>query len=164
MKGFNCLQCNELVCIIQSQQPTNRKKTMKAIKITEANKTVIEAALKAANGAATAHTTTTFKEVEFVATMMEQQVYRLVGTKDMMVGAKVTHQSGDSLPNAYKYDRQVTVITMERRATGWFLTSATSATAYKEAGRETIYLTEQQDEAAIAQLRKAYKVTKSATN
>ncbi len=131
---------------------------MKALKITEANKTAIEAALKAVNGKAIAHTFTTATEIEWIADHYEQKVIDLVGAKNRATGAKVTYQSGKELPNAYDHTRQVTIVTLERSSTGWFLTSVTKTTGYKSAGKGHLYLTAQQDASAHEQLRKAYSV------
>lgn len=128
------------------------------IKVTKENTSAIESALKAANGRAKGHTYTVYSEVEGIANAYEKKVIALVGAKARAIGAKVSFQSGDELPNAYKYKRLVTVGAIERRASGWFLISLGCVEGYNEAGREKLVLTKSQDGVAIEQLRKQYSV------
>ncbi len=130
-----------------------------ALKVCQENKAAIDAALKSANGKAKTHTYTEFDDIESIANRYEKIVAELVGAKSRAVGAKVSDQSGAELPNAYKYRREVTVVTLERRSTGWFLINAACVTGYKDAGKSHLYLTPAQDEAAHAQLRKLYTVS-----
>ena len=133
---------------------------MKALNITEKNKSAIEATLKDCNGKATAHSYTEFGEIEYCALQAEEKVVALVGAKDRAVGAVFYSQSGGSVANAYKYSREGTEVRLERRSTGWFLTEVTRKAIYKDGGKDLLFLTPDQDEAAIAKIRKSYTILK----
>ena len=135
----------------------------KSIKVSKENAAAIEAVLHAANGKSYSHAYTSFAEIVGVANFAEQELTKLLGGKTNWTGATVHDRSGGELPNSYKYSRQCTAIKLERKSTGWFLSSASSVLAYKEAGKTSLVLTQKQDELAIAKLRKAYTVAKTAT-
>lgn len=129
---------------------------MKALKITEKNKVAIEAELSECNGKATAHAYTKYEDIAQCANIAEGKVIGLVGSQDRAIGAVFCAQSGSSVPNAYKYTRESTSIRIERRASGWFLTDVFRKALYKDGGKKWLVLTEQQDLAAVALLRKSY--------
>ncbi len=134
---------------------------MKSIKITAANATAIRAALASVNGRADSHTYTAFADIERVTVIAERQLEALIGGKSNWTGAIVWDRSGDGLPNAYKYSRVCTSIKLVRKSTGWFLESIAAVTAYKDAGKTTVYLTADQDALAVAKVRKQYTVQSS---
>lgn len=134
---------------------------MKSIKITQANKVAITAALRSANGTAAAHTVTDYSIVEMIAAKYEEKLLALVGTKARAAGAMVTYVSGDALPKAYDYGRIVSHLTLERRSSAWFLTNATTRTAHTEFGAERLILSKTQDEAAVSIFRRKYQVAPS---
>lgn len=128
------------------------------IKIDKANTTAIEAALLAVNGRAHDHAYTTFCAVEKIAQESEKQVIGLVGSKKAAVGALAESTSGKDMPNAYRYSRVGTTVTIERCSTGWFLVGVAGATLYQQGGKARLTLTEQQDGIAVLQLRSQYRI------
>jgi hypothetical protein len=133
---------------------------LKAININAANARKIEAALAAVNGRASAHTFTTFAEVEQVATTLERKLQGLGIAKKYRAGAGGTARSGDGVAKAYDYTRKATEIRIERRSSTWFLAAIYEATAYAEGSHPRLVLTENQDAIAIANLRSAYSVNR----
>lgn len=132
---------------------------MKAIKITAANTSAIEAALHEINGRAHDHTYNYYSEVSYEAEQAEKKTVALVGAKDRSVGAIWSVTSGGRVANSYKYSRIGTTIKIERRASGWFLVDVSPARLYNEGGGSgRLTLTKEQDEAACAMLRKQYRV------
>jgi hypothetical protein len=129
---------------------------MKATRITEQNQSAIVAILAAVNGKSTAHTFTTYAEIEQIAAQAEKQVVDLVGSQKAAVGAQLKATSGEKVPNAYKYSRDGTQVTIERRASGWFLVDARHATLYASGGASKLTLTAEQDARAIEVLRSKY--------
>jgi hypothetical protein len=130
---------------------------MKATRITEQNQSAIVAILAAVNGKSTAHTFTTYSEIEQIAAQAEKQVIDLVGSQKAAVGARLKATSGEKVPNAYKYSRDGTQVTIERRASGWFLVDARHATLYSSGGGASkLTLTAEQDARAIEVLRSKY--------
>ena len=121
------------------------------------NKAIFEA-LKSVNGNATQHTITSSKYIIELANEYEKILYRLVGKKSVMPGAVVSHQSGGKLPNAYKYSRVVTYVELTRGSDNWYLTNCQTATAWNDAGKTSLKLTEKQDTEVIANLHTQYNV------
>jgi hypothetical protein len=131
------------------------------IKIDEQNREAINAALAAANGKATAHTFTTASEVIAAANDAEAQIAALGISKNERAGATARASSGGKLPNAYKYSRVTTRITITRGASAWFLTELTTADTWdKSAGGTYVTVTAAQDAIAIAKFRASYSVAK----
>jgi hypothetical protein len=126
------------------------------IKIVAENAEKIQTALNEANGKANAHTYNKASDVIDSAAYFETQVVGIVGSQKAAVGAIGTDRSGSQLPNKYQNSRIVTLLTMERTSSGWFLTDVQTVTAWKEAGKQVIKLTAEQDAAAISHLRKQY--------
>jgi hypothetical protein len=135
---------------------------MKAIKLTADNTAAIHAALEAVNGKAIQHTYSAREVLELVP-YFENKLVTLVGSKKLAPGAKASSRSGGALPNAYKYSRTVTDVEIERRSSAWYLVSVSSATAYKEAGKDLLKLTTEQDATAVANFRKQYFVMRPAS-
>lgn len=131
---------------------------MKPIKIAADNVADISTALFNANGRAEGHTLTSGSAVVDIAAVFEAQLVKLVGSKKSAVGARAFYQSGDQLPSAYKYSRRVTLLTLERRSTGWYLTQAKAGESYREAGPQHLILTEEQDAIAVSIFKKSYRV------
>jgi hypothetical protein len=72
--------------------------------------------------------------------------------------------SGSSLPNAYKYTRIVSHITITRGSSAWFLTEiSTCETWDKSAGGTYLTVTPEQDAIACAKFRASYSVQKVAS-
>ena len=111
-------------------------------------------ALAAVNGDAREHTYTTYT-LRQVADRAEIHLDALGLTQAQRAGAVVHCVSGGSVPNAYKFSRWLTRATLTRTSGGWWLTAASRVSGW--AGFEALYLTEKQDAAAVAHLRKGYR-------
>ena len=135
---------------------------MKAIKVSAPNSAAIEAALHQSNGRADTHTYTDFAEIADLAATAERELLRIVGAKKDLPGAIFVSTSGTAVANAYKYSRQATRVTLERRATGWFLTDVEATQIYSDGGRERLSLTAAQREAAIARFCAQFTVIQPA--
>jgi len=114
-------------------------KTIKIISDDHRSHAAVEAALKAANGGATAHTYT-------------------------RAGAAMSAVSGSRLPNAYKYTAKATIVRIIRRGAGWYLESAGTTDLHPgSTPAERLHLTPDQDAKAIAVLRTQYSLMTPAT-
>ena len=132
---------------------------MKPIKITYANIPALDAALAKVNGNATAHTATG-NDIYLLESWADNQLKDLLGNKKHMPCAMARYRSGSALPNAYKYSRKVTQITIYRKAKDWWLTNAVLVDARGDAGAMRVVLTEAQDAIAKAKFSKQYEVSK----
>ena len=135
---------------------------MKAIKICEANKLAIEAALHDVNGKATAHTYNSYHGVEVEAMYADKAIMSLVGSKKVMVGAILLTTSGDSVASAYEYQREGTALTLVYKTSGWHLTAIVCVALYKNGGRRGIVLTKAQSDKAKADYAKRWSVAPAA--
>lgn len=133
---------------------------MKPIKIVTENAAAIEAALAAVNGKSEKHTYTLANEIIYIAESAESNLMSLLARKSDLKGAVVTATSGGgSLPNSYKYSRQVTHVKIERRSTHWWLVAVESGDlSPNQQGGVHLTLTKEQEERAIEVLRKQYSV------
>ena len=135
---------------------------MKAIKIETKNSSAITAALNAVNGKAHGHTYTTFSYIGCIANAAEIKAIRLIGSRKGAIGATVISTSGDKMPNAYAkkaFTRAATRVTLERRPTGWFLTSVERADVYQQGGGDDVLtLTQVQADIALARFKQAFRV------
>ena len=129
---------------------------MKEIKILKQNAAAIEAALAEKNGSATEHTFSTFSAIKDIAERSEAKAYALLQSKNDLIGTIVTCQSGRSVANSYRGKRVATLVTIRRKAGGWYLTGVSRLTTWGEAGALNIHFTEKQDLRAIYVLRKNY--------
>jgi len=132
---------------------------MKPIKITPENIQAMDVALRQVNGNATAHTVTV-SDILLFSVWADNQVKDLVGNKKDMPGAMARFRSGSALPNAYKYSRKVTRITIYRKAKDWWLTNVVADDARNDAGAMRVVLTEAQDAIAKAKFSRQYEVSK----
>jgi len=132
---------------------------MKPIRITPENIQAMDVALRQVNGNATAHTVTV-SDILLFSVWADNQVKDLVGNKKDMPGAMARFRSGSALPNAYKYSRKVTRITIYRKAKDWWLTNVVADDARNDAGAMRVVLTEAQDAIAKARFSKQYEVSK----
>ena len=140
---------------------------MKPIKLKRENEQKIDAALATVNGKARTHSYGSMWDLTMVADKADRMLAGYGIPKKQWVGAAVTAVSGDRVPNAYNrkgHTRIATKVTLERRATGWFLTEIGRTEIYQEGGSTTLYLTEQQDEIAVRILRMHYRITKRQHN
>jgi hypothetical protein len=131
---------------------------MKSIKIITENLVPIQIALNAANGNSKAHTLCRSADVLDVANDAERRLTALVGSKKHMVGCKATYRSGEALPNAYKYPRHTTRLSIERRSSGWYLTEVVTFSEWRSAGGLSLFLTQEQDAIVIKKARSNYGI------
>jgi hypothetical protein len=128
------------------KKPNTRRNIMK-IKISVENKAKIEATLKKINGRATAHTFTLYSEIAAIASYAEQEMNRVYKNRTGRAGAEVYEESGDSLPNSYKYTATQTAVTLKRGSDDWFLVSVESAPLFAgSCGKRRLRLTIKQHE------------------
>ena len=118
----------------------------------------VKAALFDVNGKAGAHAFTCLDQINDLARCAESALENIGIPKKDRAGAVYQATSGDAVPNAYKYSRTATLVNLERRSSGWFLTSIQASTIYKDGGKSAIILTQAQDDIAVSVLRKSYKV------
>jgi len=131
---------------------------MKAIKINAANAAAIQATLLAVNGKSCTHTFNAL-EIIIIAEAAEVEALGLLGSKKDVVGATMFASSGDKLPNAYKWARQINTMRIERRSSGWWLIELNNNTLNdKSAGSTRLTLTAEQDAKAVARFKKSYGV------
>ena len=120
-------------------------------------------ALEAVNGKANQHTFTNLYEINEIVRCAEEKLENLGIAKKDRPGAKVYATSGGAVPKNYKYKRVATDVTLERRASGWFLIRIESTHVYELGGGDDLLsLTAAQDAIAVANLRKTYSVQKTA--
>jgi hypothetical protein len=149
---------------------------MKAIKITsfktvEKNATGISeptalanqitAALREINGKATSHTYTHGYEILDALAFYDAKLEKMLGGKKYLPGAVVYLESGDCVPNAYKYTRIGSRVRCERRSSAWYVTEIKCTDLYKAGGKNSIALTEEQDARAVKILRDGYTTIKN---
>ena len=132
---------------------------MKPIKITYENIPALDAALAKVNGNATAHTATG-TDVYLLESWADNKLLDLLGNKKDMPCAVARFRSGSALPNAYKFSRKVTRITIYRKSKDWYLVSAVLDDVRNDAGVMHVVLTEAQDAIAKAKFSKQYEVSK----
>lgn len=136
----------------------------KPIKIDKANAAAIEERLASVNGKASRHTFTTYGEVWRQAEDAEKVLESLSISKAARSGARYVAQSGSNLPNAYKYAAKASVVTLERRSSAWWLVGVVTYDLHpKHTPTRYVHLTAEQDETAVAALRKRYVVQKRET-
>ena len=121
------------------------------------NAAKIEAALKAVNRDAVAHTFTTFDQIAREADNAEAALLQLINKGDAK-GAYYVTISGEAVPNARRFARTGTKVVLDRGSKGWFLAELRNAPVYQAAGPKWLTLTAEQDAKAIERLRKAYRV------
>lgn len=130
---------------------------MKAIKLL-GNKLLVITALDRVNVKCCAHTFD-YYDIYNLAIDAERQALALLGSVKAIVGVKISARSGKKLPNAYKYPRRVNTLTLERRASGWWLVELANVESWdKRATELKLTLTAAQDNVAIDRLRKGYAI------
>ena len=66
------------------------------------------------------------------------------------------------MPNAYKYSRTVSRVSLARSASGWFVTAICTADVFPSAsGGVYLTLTAAQDAAVVAKVRASYSISKT---
>lgn len=136
---------------------------MKAIQIVEANADAIKAALHAVNGRSVGHAYTEYSEVADIAAAAEKRLAELLPNLKAYKGARWAEVSGAPVANAYRYMRDATAVTIERKSSGWYLVDVRSVRVGKAGGGAgRLFLTEAQDVLAKEKLAKAYGVMRGA--
>ena len=117
----------------------------------------ITAILVAVNGKASSHAYTTGGELRAVAKNAEAKLEELNIPRDLRPGAVMVSESGEKLPNRYKYQATTTIVSVERGSAGWFLVAAKRSGLWpnREPYRNLI-LTSAQDTAAVERFRAQY--------
>lgn len=131
---------------------------MKAIKFDVKNAEKINSILSDINGKAVDHTFRSFRDI-FNADDQTKKAENLVGGKKYAVGIKVLIESGHAVSKSYKYTRIGTQITLECRASGWFITDITRADIWQKGGQSTILMAPSHHERAVSVLESGYFVT-----
>ena len=131
---------------------------MKTLKVTKANKSKIEENLVLLNGNKISDTYRDGTEIMDLATHAEKQLEEMGIEKKDRRGAYLKAMSGGNLPKAYKWSRWVTVVHLERKAADWYLTSCELTERWGDAQQPQTYITERQDEIAVAKFRSTYAV------
>ena len=127
------------------------------IKINEQNRAAITAALVAANGRATAHTFNGATPIIEAAVAAEAKLELLGLPKSRRVGAIAKVSSGGSLPNAYKYQRVTTLVTIVRGSDAWFICEITTRESWdKKSGITRVSLDAAQDKFVTDLFRDSY--------
>ena len=125
----------------------------KAIKIAEKNKDKLNAFLCEAEGRAQARTLNA-ADLIGIAEDIEKKTALSYLNKQQMTGARVTYRRGLSLPSSYKYRPEYTSVTIERRASGWFLVDAKRLPGNnKQAEIYSLTVSPDQDEEIIRRVR-----------
>ncbi len=132
---------------------------MKAIKFTATNAEKINAILADVNGRAVDHTYKTFQDMVTACNSEISRAESLVGGKKYAIGIKIIVESGHSVKSAYKYTRIGTQVTLECRASGWFVTDIRRADIWQKGGTSTILMTSAHHDRALAVLKSGYFVT-----
>lgn len=119
----------------------------------------VDAALAAVNDRARDHTYTDARDIFALAADAERRLESLGIPRHHRTGAVYVSTSGGPVPNAYKYSRRATSVTLKRRASGWTIASITRTEIYKKGGRAALILTQDQDALAVKKLRSTYHTT-----
>jgi len=131
---------------------------MKEIKITQSNSRKIELALANANGKSTVHAYVRFDQIEALIVDAETRLINLLGAKKNFPKAIFDATSGAAVANAYKYSRDATCVTLTRKSSDWYLTAVVSTKIYKDGGKKSLKLTENQDAIVYKKMRENYSI------
>ena len=131
---------------------------MKPIKFASTNTDKINLILNEVNGRASGHTYYNFWDFKTEAEIFILRIETLLGGKKYCVGAKFSIESGGSVKSAYKYTRIGTRISLECRATGWFVTNIQRADIWAKGGESKIVLTQAHHDRAVTVLKSGYVV------
>ncbi len=131
---------------------------MKAIKFDAANAEKIDAILAQVNGKAADHTYKTFADMVNACNSEIARAQNLVGGKKYAVGIKIIVESGYQVKSAYNYTRIGTQVTLECRASGWFITDISRADIWAKGGESRIIMMPAHHERAVKVLESGYVV------
>jgi hypothetical protein len=131
---------------------------MKNIKFNIENAAKINALLGEVNGRASDHTYRSFNHFSVDADAVIWKIENLLGGKKYCLGAKFSIESGGSVKSAYKYTRIGTRLSLECRASGWFVTDIQRADIWARGGECKIVLTQAHHDQAVKVLRNGYQI------
>lgn len=126
---------------------------MKPIPVKETHRKAIEDALKKVNGNSTAHTYTTFEEIESLAQNADRALSTLMYKKDML-GVCCRSTSGKRVPNSYQNSRIATEVILKKTSTGWSLIEVQREYLYNDPGKTKLEINPSHEEAVIDYLRR----------
>lgn len=122
------------------------------------NSNAAQEALDKVNGRAKEHTYQK-EDLGFITRQTEVTLRNLGIPKAKWKGAEVYATSGTQTTGSYKWRRKATAVRLLRGGSGWFLIEAQDTlVGVQGGGGDTLYLTREQDEIAVANLRKGYRV------
>lgn len=131
---------------------------MKPIKIIAENATIIESILHEINGKATAHTYITYENIYSIMLRFNKKLNELRLPDALKQGAKLISISGEKIPNAYKYPRTATQITIEHKSKSYYFTDIQLIKIWQHAGKEAIYVSKEQHRHATKALFSQYNI------
>lgn len=120
------------------------------IKICFGTEEKIEAALRAVNGSATAHTYASAFAIANIALRAESELARSLVNRSNAAGAKYISVSGIDVARSYKRPRAATRVTLLRGSTAWYLVGVESVQIWQQGGRSRLVLTREQADRAAA--------------
>jgi hypothetical protein len=113
------------------------------------NAAKIEAALAFENRRSTAHTYTSYHEIEALANRAERQLEDKLLKKDQ-AGVRYLANSGTRVPSSYRFPRQATSVELTRGPRAWFLTKVSSYSLWEQAGAAHFLVTPKHRAAHLA--------------
>ncbi len=120
------------------------------IKICATNSEKIRALLKAINGKAEKHTINDPESIWRYISQANRRLAEMTLHGRNQQGAKVSVLSGGSVANAYKDKCKVTMLTLYRGKSDWFIVSVSSAMLYRDnEGYSQLQITAKQREKAL---------------
>lgn len=140
-----------------SQHKPESNMATKQIKIAASSLEKIKALVASMHGKSTAHTFSA-EDILVLAATAERKLEAFGLTKAEMVGARISFYSGDEVPNSYKWTREGSVISIERRSTGWFIMALAGISLHKKPAKDAVVLTAAQDDAVVRRIRQQYAV------
>ena len=117
----------------------------------------INDALEKVNGKASAHTFTSFTQIQKLVEVAEKQLEALKLSKKHWIGARFEATSGEPVPKRYKYARIATRVILERGANHWFLIFVSADHVHSSGGDMFLRLSQEQDVEIVSTLRKSYR-------
>jgi len=117
------------------------------MKINVSNTDKLAAAIAAAEGPRYSARTITPLQVQFEVDHITADLDRLLAKKDQVGARVIVDQNAQTFPNAYKGTPYSTQFTVERFASGWFVTDVSRHIVMNANARRTLRLSSEQKEA-----------------
>lgn len=114
--------------------------------------------LSKVNGKAGVHTFDHVSQIWPLAVAAEARLEALRLPKKYRQGACFLAVSGEAVPNKYKYARIATMVKLKRGPKCWFLIAAERTGIYQIGGWCDLYITKEQDKAAVELMRSEYNL------